>query len=569
MHVVLFAAASRSIIVLGGSLACAAVAVLWSSPPTLADDQHGSIDRCIVVEVYLVGDAQRQKADMAFVEQSLAERHGVLIRPYRIDEDEQGVKRYRAICDHFKMVADGKQPILYGCGQPVVIFEHDRRVTEKIRDLFRCELFVRTGCSRCAEAKPWVQATINRFPALELEMQDVMQDRKAAQRVVSLARNYGTAAASYPVLHLCQQLVVGWDGGQITGSQIEKILSRWSVPCPQEPEAASPSPIDGSQEATTGKNATATLQRPVAAQVEGMVSQALFHQLVAGFFWEHSVDESIDPLPIGGLPVPGEANDEANQTNNSFGNLVDDTITLPWIGEVRVSELGMPLFTLSVGLIDGFNPCAMWVLLFLLAVLVNLKSRSKMLAVAGTFVIISGVAYFAFIAAWLNVLGWIGLLRPVQITLAVLAIVVGTVHVKDFFAFHRGISFSIPESAKPGIYARVRSIVSAENLSAAIAGAAVLAVLVNIVELLCTAGLPALYSQILTMQGLPWWQNYLYLLLYILAYMFDDTLMVAAVVATMGRPKMQETHGRWLKLLSGTVILALGLVMLLRPGWLI
>ncbi len=87
-------------------------------------------------------------------------------------------------------------------------------------------------------------------------------------------------------------------------------------------------------------------------------------------------------------------------------------------------------------------------------------------------------------------------------------------------------------------------------------------------QALCTAGLPALYSQILTMQQLPRWQEYLYLGLSILAYMFDDTLMVLGVVATLAHPKMQEVHGRWLKLLSAVVILALGLVMLLRPEWL-
>jgi len=241
---------------------------------------------------------------------------------------------------------------------------------------------------------------------------------------------------------------------------------------------------------------------------------------------------------------------------------------LPWIGEISADEWGMPLFTVIVGLVDGFNPCAMWVLLFLLSILVNLRNRLRILAVAGTFVVISGLAYFAFMAAWLNVFLVVGYLRPIQITLALLAIAVGSVHVKDFFAFQRGVSLSIPDSAKPGIYARVRRIVNAENLTAAIIGAAVLAVLVNVIELLCTAGLPALYTQILTMQELPAWKNYAYLALYNLAYMFDDGLMVGVVVATLGKRQLQERQGRWLKLVSGLVILLLGLVMLFHPEWL-
>lgn len=244
-------------------------------------------------------------------------------------------------------------------------------------------------------------------------------------------------------------------------------------------------------------------------------------------------------------------------------------ITLPLLGRLRVRDMGLPLFTIAVGLIDGFNPCAMWVLLFLLSILVNLQDRLRIIAVAGTFVLVSGIAYFAFMAAWLNVFLLIGFLRPIQIGLGVLAVCVGAIHVKDFFAFKQGISLSIPESAKPGLYQRMRNIVTAKNLTGALVGAFVLAVMVNVVELLCTAGLPALYTQVLTLQQLPTWQNYAYLFLYNLAYMLDDGLMVFAVVWTLGKHKLQEREGRVLKLISGLVILILGLLMLFRPNWLV
>jgi uncharacterized membrane protein HdeD (DUF308 family) len=204
----------------------------------------------------------------------------------------------------------------------------------------------------------------------------------------------------------------------------------------------------------------------------------------------------------------------------------------------------------------------------LLSILVNVHDRLRILAIAGTFVVVSGLAYFAFMAAWLHVFDWIGCLRPVQIALGLLAITIGCVHVKDFFAFKKGLSLSIPEAAKPGIYDRMRRIVNAENLLGALIGAFTLAVLVNIVELLCTAGLPALYTSVLSQQGYSTPIRYGYLGLYIAAYMFDDALMVAGVVATLSRFKLQETGGRWLKLVSGGVILILGCVMLFRPEWL-
>jgi hypothetical protein len=199
---------------------------------------------------------------------------------------------------------------------------------------------------------------------------------------------------------------------------------------------------------------------------------------------------------------------------------------------------------------------------------VNVRDRRKILLIAGSFVLVSGLAYFAFMAAWLNIFRLIGIQRPVQIALGMVAVVIGIVNVKDFFALHRGISFSIPESAKPRIYERVRKIITTKYLSVALSGAVMLAIVVNIVELLCTAGLPALYTEILAMHQLPGWKNYLYLALYNLAYMLDDTVLLTMIVVTLSRRRLQEKEGRWLKLLSGTVILLLGLAMLFAPEWL-
>lgn len=246
-----------------------------------------------------------------------------------------------------------------------------------------------------------------------------------------------------------------------------------------------------------------------------------------------------------------------------------DRITLPWLGELRLRDLGLPLFTLAIGLVDGFNPCALWVLLFLLSFLASLNSRRKMLLIAGEFVLISGLVYYAFMAAWLTAFSFVGLSRPVQVGLGLLGLFVAAVNIKDFFAFHQGLTLSIPEAAKPGLYRRMRAVVRAETLPLALLSAAVLAVLVNFVELLCTAGLPALYTQVLAHQPLEPWQRYAYLGLYNLAYMLDDLIMVGIAVVTLGRAKLQKDSGRWLKLLSGAVMLALALLLLLKPEWLV
>ena len=134
----------------------------------------------------------------------------------------------------------------------------------------------------------------------------------------------------------------------------------------------------------------------------------------------------------------------------------------------------MTLTVIGAGLVDGFNPCAMWVLLFLLSMLVHLQDRKRMALVAGTFLLVSGAVYYAFMAAWLNVFLLVGMSTALRIALGGAALVIGAINVKDFVAFHKGVSLSIPESAKPGIYARVRGIVQAKYVTAALFGAAFL-----------------------------------------------------------------------------------------------
>ncbi len=260
------------------------------------------------------------------------------------------------------------------------------------------------------------------------------------------------------------------------------------------------------------------------------------------------------------------ANESQQETTDiSEDSATQNTVSLPLIGDLSLQQIGLPAFTVVIGLIDGFNPCAMWVLMFLLSLLVNVKSRKRIVLIAGVFVLVSGLVYFAFMAAWLNMYLVIGLSRTMQVVIALLALIIGTVHIKDYFLAGQGISFSLPESQKPGLYARVRGIVQAENIIVALIAVTVLAVMVNFLELLCTAGLPALYTQILVLQGLATYQYYAYLALYNLAYIFDDALMVAIVVYSLSRYKLTQVQGRWLKLLSGSVIFILGIMLLVAP----
>jgi len=282
------------------------------------------------------------------------------------------------------------------------------------------------------------------------------------------------------------------------------------------------------------------------------------NRVLVGFGGAEASGPLVEGLLTGATPATPGAEPAAALGNASTGSF----------GILSVSELGLPLFTVLLGLVDGFNPCAMWVLLFLLSLLVHLHDRRRMALIAGTFVLASGVIYYAFMAAWLNLFLAVGMSRLVWMALAVLALCIAAVNLKDALFGLRGVSLSIPAQAKPGLYARMRGITQQQALPLSLLGVALLAVVVNFIELLCTAGLPALYTAILSQQGLTPAAHYGYLGLYILGYVADDSLMVGTAVFALSHSKLSENTGRLLKLLSGLVMAGLGLVILLRPEWL-
>jgi len=533
-------------------VAAAGIGVSVAMPCAPAAEPEPAACRCTSVEVFIRKTRADERAFLEQLEAFARDRGGLRILIRDVETETKARERFEKICEAYRE-PDWQPPLVYTCRRALC------GKTATLAAIGKCmtiEVFTRTGCSRCSRAKAWLDETIRpRYPGWEIVINELTTDAAARERVAALAEAHRVAASSVPAFHLCGAFVVGFDSPETTGKTIEDILATWSSPC-------LPAANDqGSRDRRLFRLVSHAAGEDAAGGADDLPIEPPADLPIAP-----PPDLPIGPAAAATMPL---GPDDPLPPDASVGPKPEDKgITLPVVGHVEERSLGMPLFTVLVGLVDGFNPCAMWVLVFLLSILVNLRDRWRMLAIAGTFVFVSGAAYFAFMAAWLNVFVLIGYLRSVQIILGVLAVGVGAIHVKDFFAFKQGISLSIPESAKPGIYDRVRRIVSADNLPAAIAGAFTLAVLVNIVELLCTAGLPALYTNILTQQGYTAAGRYGYLLLYIAAYMFDDAVMVTAVVATLSRRRLQEQEGRWLKLVSGVAILGLGLVMLVKPEWL-
>ena len=245
---------------------------------------------------------------------------------------------------------------------------------------------------------------------------------------------------------------------------------------------------------------------------------------------------------------------------------VPEDTEVPVLGSIDADKWALPVLTVVIAGLDAFNPCAFFVLLFLMSIMVHAGSRARMMLVGAVFVTISGLVYFAFMAAWLNAFLLIGELRAVTVIAGVVAVGLALFNIKDYFWFQQGPSLSIPESKKPGLFQRMRALVGEKSIWAVLTGTALLAVAANSYELLCTAGFPMVYTRILTLREVDPIVYYLYLALYNLVYIIPLLIIVTVFVLRFGQHKMSEREGRVLKLLSGMMMLALGGVMLVAPA---
>lgn len=241
-------------------------------------------------------------------------------------------------------------------------------------------------------------------------------------------------------------------------------------------------------------------------------------------------------------------------------------LTLPLLGPVDAQSLSLPVFTVVVALLDSFNPCAFFVLFFLLSLLIHAHSRRRMLLIGGLFVFFSGLVYFVFMAAWLNLFLITGGLPAITFAAGIVALFVGAVNVKDFFYFGQGVSLSIPEQQKPKLFARMRKLLRADALPSLLAGTTVLALAANSYELLCTAGFPMVFTRMLTLRELPAYGYYAYLAFYCVIYVLPLAVIVGIFTVKLGERKMTQWQGRVLKLVSGLMMLGLGLVLLIDPS---
>ncbi len=254
----------------------------------------------------------------------------------------------------------------------------------------------------------------------------------------------------------------------------------------------------------------------------------------------------------------------------SSGSMVseeDFILNLPFIGEIDLSGMSLYLVTIIVAIMDGFNPCSLWMIMFLIGIVLYTGSRKKILLVGLSFLLTTTLVYGIFMIGLLNVFTYVGFISWIRLLIGIIALAFAIINIKDYFWYKKGISLTISDEAKPGLFKKIRNIMNPQNsLLAIVGGTILLALSVTLVELPCTAGLPMLWTAILAKNSIQGIEFFTHLAIYLGLFMIDEAAIVIAAVATLKMSKFEEKHGRILKLFGGLFMLFLGLAMIFTPN---
>lgn len=243
-------------------------------------------------------------------------------------------------------------------------------------------------------------------------------------------------------------------------------------------------------------------------------------------------------------------------------------LNLPVLGEISLAHVSLPMLTVMLAGVDGFNPCAMWTLVFLISLLVGLGDRFRMWVLGSIFIGASAAVYYLFMAAWLNVLLFLGMLFWIRLLVGFLALGGGGYYLHEYFVNPEAICKVTAPGARRRVLEQLRSLTSERSFVLAAAGIVLLAIVVNLVELICSAGIPAVYTQVLVLSNLPSWQYHAYLSLYILVFMLDDLFVFFVAMKTLQVTGLTGAYVRHAHAIGGAILIVIGLMLLFKPEWL-
>lgn len=244
---------------------------------------------------------------------------------------------------------------------------------------------------------------------------------------------------------------------------------------------------------------------------------------------------------------------------------------IPILGKIDSKSVSLPILSIVMGALDGFNPCAMWVLLFLITMLFNMKDKKKMWILGLTFLGTSALVYLLIMLAWLKVAVSFTTVKWIRVLIALVALCGGIVNLNSYRKSIQNKTDGcevVDDKKRKKTFKKIKDIVNEKKFILALIGVITLAVSVNFIELACSAGLPLIFTQVLALNNLSTLEYSIYMLLYILFFLLDDIVVFVVAMLTLNVKGISSKYGKYSHLVGGTIMVLIAVLMLFKPEWL-
>jgi cytochrome c biogenesis protein CcdA/thiol-disulfide isomerase/thioredoxin len=406
------------------------------------------------------------------------------------------------------------------------------------------------GCPHCMEAKSFLEDLERRYTRVEVVSFEVYHNPENQVLFSDMAAAHGFEARYVPTIFVGDQ---HWDGfaNQLRGEIEAAVRACVEGDCPDAGEGI----VSGHEPVT---------DPTVAVEECGVEADVCTDPSEddAEISDEETITTPVETEAATPVPTPVSSDDAGDGPSSP----PDEVLRLPLLGSINLGQQSLWVSTALISFVDGFNPCSLWVLSILISLTLRTGSRKKVFLTGFVFLTITSFIYVLFIAGLFTIFTFIGFLGWIQAVVAVLALLFAAVNIKDYFWYKEGISFTIADEKKPGIYKGMRKIVYADSLWGMLAATVVMSAGIAIVEMPCTAGFPVIWTNLLAGQGVDQVTFILLLGLYMLIYLLDELFLFMIAVVTLKSSKLEEKHGRVLKLIGGMLMLLLAAVMLIDPA---
>ena len=256
---------------------------------------------------------------------------------------------------------------------------------------------------------------------------------------------------------------------------------------------------------------------------------------------------------------------DGKKDNNQNDETNENIINLPIIGELDTNNLSLPVITIIFGIIDGFNPCAMWVLLFLISILIGMENKRRRIILGSTFILTSTIMYFLFMVAWLNFALFIGATLWIKILVGLVGIGGGIYSLTNGIKRQDDGCEIVDDKKRNNMFTKIKEATAKKSFLLAMIGIIALAISVNFIELLCSAGLPVIYTQILALNNVSTIDYYLFIMLYMLFFMLDDLIVFIIAMTTLKMTGISTKYSKMTKIIGGILMLIIGLLLIFKP----